>query len=491
MSPAGSLPSTSGSLRSPALALILLLGALSASYLYGLGGVGLLGPDEPRYASIAREMARSGDWITPRLWGEPWFEKPPLLYWLTALGRLAGLDDHWAPRVPIALLSVLFLAAYLLLLRRIESPRTAWIATLILSTTAGWSAYSQIGVTDLPLAATFNAALLLALLWLETGSRPAILGAGLCFGLAILAKGLVPFVLVLPLLWLVRRRWRELVLPAIAAAAVAVPWYAALLALHGRAFFGEFFLRHHLARFSSGETLHAQPFWFYLPVLLGALFPWPAALALLSRRALLSPAMRILAATALFGFVFFSVAAGKLPGYILPLLPPLCALLARALDSAPRAGRTLALSAFLLGLCPVIAGILPDSLLFGLRRASFEDVDLNFFALILPFAALAWWLDRTARRIHAVTLVAALAALGLLFVKFSAGPALDQAVSARGLWRKVAPRAQSTCVDSLHRAWRYGLNYYSVVPLPDCDGGNARFMLRQEPNSIPRLQPRP
>ncbi|MBI5083966.1 MAG: glycosyltransferase family 39 protein [Acidobacteria bacterium] len=474
----------------PALALILLLAALAAAYLYGLGGVGLLGPDEPRYASIAREMALSGDWITPRLWGEPWFEKPPLLYWLIALGRLAGLDDHWAPRAPVALLSVLFLAAYCLLLRRICNPRTAWIATLVLSTSAGWSAYSQIGVTDLPLAATFNAALLLALLWFQSGSRPAILGAGCCFGFALLAKGLVPLVLILPLLWFARRRWRELVLPATAAAVVALPWYGAVLALHGRAFFGEFFLRHHLARFSSGETLHAQPFWFYLPVLLGALFPWPAALTLLSRRVLISPATRILAATALFGFVFFSIAAGKLPGYILPLLPPLCALLALALDSAERAGRTLALTAFLLGLCPVIAGILPDSLLFGLRRASFEDVDLNLFALVLPLAVLAWWLDRAGRRLHAVVLVAALASLGFVFVKFTTGPALDQAVSARGLWRKVAPRANSTCVDSLHRSWRYGLNYYSVVPLPDCDTAPAPFILRQEPGSMPRFEPR-
>ena len=48
-------------------------------YFYDLGATGLLGPDEPRYASIAREMARSGDWITPRLWGQPWFEKPALL----------------------------------------------------------------------------------------------------------------------------------------------------------------------------------------------------------------------------------------------------------------------------------------------------------------------------------------------------------------------------------------------------------------------------
>ncbi len=59
-------------------------------YFYDLGAVGLLGPDEPRYASVSREMARSGDWITPRLWGAPWFEKPALLYWLSGLAFRLG-----------------------------------------------------------------------------------------------------------------------------------------------------------------------------------------------------------------------------------------------------------------------------------------------------------------------------------------------------------------------------------------------------------------
>src|SRR6516162_10080870 len=60
-------------------------------YFYGLNAAGLIGPDEPRYASVARQMAGSGDWITPRLWGQPWFEKPALLYWMTAAAYRAGL----------------------------------------------------------------------------------------------------------------------------------------------------------------------------------------------------------------------------------------------------------------------------------------------------------------------------------------------------------------------------------------------------------------
>ena len=74
-------------------------------YLLHLGGAGMLGPDEPRYASIGRAMAHSSDFITPRLNGEPWFEKPPLLYWMVAVGQWLHLSDEWAARLPIAFAS--------------------------------------------------------------------------------------------------------------------------------------------------------------------------------------------------------------------------------------------------------------------------------------------------------------------------------------------------------------------------------------------------
>ncbi len=83
--------------------------AVAFLYLYNLNGTGVLEPDEPRYASIGRAMAQSGDWVTPRLWGSPWFEKPAFLYWMTALGTEAGLDLDLSGRLPVALLSLVFL----------------------------------------------------------------------------------------------------------------------------------------------------------------------------------------------------------------------------------------------------------------------------------------------------------------------------------------------------------------------------------------------
>ena len=81
-------------------------------YFYRLDAIGLIGPDEPRYASIGRAMARTGDWVTPRLWGAPWFEKPALLYWMTGAAFRLGLGPDLAPRLFVAVLSLCFLAFF-------------------------------------------------------------------------------------------------------------------------------------------------------------------------------------------------------------------------------------------------------------------------------------------------------------------------------------------------------------------------------------------
>lgn len=468
----------------------LLIASVGAVYLHGIGDVGLLGPDEPRYASIGREMARSGDWVTPRLWGDTWFEKPPLLYWMTAVAQSLGVGDDRSPRVPVCLLSLAYLILQFVILRRLDNERVAWMATLVLATTAGWSAFSQIGVADLPLAATFNGCLLLGMLWLETGSRRVLAGCGLCFGLALLAKGLVPAILILPLLFFAWRRWRAWWLAIAVALLVAAPWYGAMLSLHGWQFFDDFILRHHFSRFASDALQHQQPLWFYLPVLLGALFPWPTTLALLDKGLWQERRHRIVVATFVFGLLFFSVSTNKLPGYVLPLMPSLCIGIAVCLDRARVARRPLALAALLLGLCPVVAAILPDSLMFGLRRADFGEVPWKYFGVLLPVAAGVWLLDNYGRRVTAVAVVAAGSAAGLLFIKLSAAPVLEELVSSRGLWRRVSPIAASVCVESLHRNLRYGLNYYTPQPLPDCDLQPKRVHVTQKPGGIPRLEPR-
>jgi len=194
----GEMPRKSQSLLWLAIPLAYLL------YFYHLTAIGLLGPDEPRYASIGRQMAVSGDWVTPTLWGHAWFEKPALLYWLIGAANRLGLGPELAPRLPIALISLGFLAFFWWMARREFGERTAWFAVLILGTGAEWLGFSQVSVPDLPLAATFAAAMLLALPWVTRRDGRFLPAAAALFGAAVLAKGLTPVALavpVVPLAW--------------------------------------------------------------------------------------------------------------------------------------------------------------------------------------------------------------------------------------------------------------------------------------------------
>ncbi len=339
-----------------------MLAALYFLFVFGLTDAGLIGPDEPRYASIGREMARSGDWVTPHLWGQPWFEKPPLLYWMIAAANMLGLGEELAPRLPVVLASIVFLLFYYFLLRAEFGARAALFAAAMLGTSAAWVAFSQVAVTDLPMTVAFSSAMLLGLRWLSSGDRRWLLGVAFLLGLAVLAKGLVPLVLFLPLLWAGRRRLKDWLwpLPWAVFLATVTPWYVLCYWRNGDAFLQEFFWRHHFARFTSGETLHPQPFWFYVPVLLAGLFPWiPLALPLFRKSLYADPRRRFLLVWAVFGLVFFSASAGKLPGYLLPLFPAVTALAALALDEIKNARWLLVACCLLLLLIPTISATLP------------------------------------------------------------------------------------------------------------------------------------
>ena len=466
-------------------------------YVYGLGSVGILGVDEPRYASVAREMAQSGDWVTPRLWGQPWFEKPALSYWMTAAGFRAGLPPDWAPRLPVALLAIGFLAFYRWMLGREFGCRAAWMATLILGTTGIWLGYSQVGVTDLPLAATFSAAMLLCLPWVGREDPRYLPAAAAMLGLATLAKGLVAVVLALPLLWWMRSRRppARVVVGSVAAfLAVALPWYGLCYWRNGWPFIEDFIVKQHFARVTSGSLMHVQPWWFYLKWAPALLLPWTPLLMLFGRQAAWrDPRRQFLLAVALFGLAAFSAALNKLPGYILPIVPAVGALTGVVLDEAAKRGAARPLLAgcgLVLVAFPVAAAVLPDALAHGLSHVTRPRFEAAWLLAAAPaLAALA--LDRRGKRLAAVAAVAAGVGAGVFYLKAKAAPELNESVSARGLWSHIAAHAGDVCVDGIDRSWRYGLNYYSVQPIPDCGEAPTPWWLRQEPGQRPRLVPAP
>jgi len=132
---------------------ILILATLYICYFSHLGAIGFVGPDEPRYAWIARDMAETGDWITPRLYGKPWFEKPPLFYWGAAVGfKLFGVSEA-AARLPSAISALLATLALAWLALRLYGAETARWLLLLLPTTVGMIGFSHAAATDMPFSA--------------------------------------------------------------------------------------------------------------------------------------------------------------------------------------------------------------------------------------------------------------------------------------------------------------------------------------------------
>ena len=362
------------------------------------------------------------------------------------------------------------------------------MATMMLASSAGWIAYSHVAVTDLPLAAFFVTALLAGLLRLEGAGRWAVWVCGGAAGLALLAKGAVAGVLLLPLIWFARKQWKDLVLAGAAAVAVAGPWYAAVTWVNGWAFIDVFFVRHHLSRFASEELSHVQPFWFYLPVMLGLMFPWTTMAVSLPKVLWEDKWTRAAGVSLAFGFVFFSFSADKLPGYVLPLLPVYIALLATAAVRHEYPARSFGLAGLLASIVPVAGAALPGAMLNGLSRTELGGLPWQYLAVVVPVAAVAWVVARRGRVAAAVAVVSVAMLCAAGSVKLSAWPVLDEVVSARGLYRRVQARRTEACVESLHRGLRYGLNYYTRTPLPDCELRPMPVRITQSPGGLPSIQ---
>lgn len=436
-------------------------------YLFDLSGVGFLGPDEPRYASIGRAMTVSHDFITPRLDGEAWFEKPPLLYWMIAAGHALRLPDELAARLPVELVSICFLIFFFNIVAREFSDRLAIFAATILATSAGWLTYSFVAVTDLPMSALLAAAMMIALF----DSRPAAgYVAGGLLGLSVLAKGLVPLVLFAPVLLIIRgKRWTTI----LSCALVASPWYLLCAERNGSAFWNEFFWKQHFERFFTSSLEHVQPWWFYLPILLAALFPWiPLAGVLFRRKTFQDVRVRFFAGWLLYALVFFSASKNKLPGYVLPLLPALAIVLAFGLEkTGAKKPWWMAASMLTLIALPVITYSLPAVLLDGIRKAPLVLAPGLPFLLAVP---MVWYLAWREKPAAAMLAAGAAVFVGLIYFKLGAFPLLDRQVSVRGFWRANRDQIAHACFEpDVRREWQYGLNYYAGHALPDCRSGQA------------------
>jgi len=336
--------------RLATLLAVLLLGAMFVSR---TGGFVLQDPDEGRYAEIPREMIETGDWVTPKLFYVDYFEKPPLLYWLTAISFEAFGLTEWAARLVPALSGFVTVLLTFVLGVRLAGRRAAWLASGMLATMPLFFALSQALLIDVLLGACITAALLGVYAAHQASDKRgwAILVA-VAAALGVLAKGLVALVLPggIALAFLLWRRdfatirallhWQAV----LAFLVVAVPWFV-LVSRRNPDFLEFFFVREHFQRFTASGPIrvgHPEGPFYYIPVLMFGPAPWTLLVPLLAASAAGRRAFNAIPADARvfsllwFGIVvgFFSAATSKLGSYIVPALPALALLLGAWLDRA-------------------------------------------------------------------------------------------------------------------------------------------------------------
>jgi len=347
--------------RAP-IATLVLLSLLTFSA--GLGLKAISDGDEGYYAEAAREMVESGDWLTPHFnYADRW-QKPILYYWVTAATFVVSGASEWGARGFASASGLgLVLLTYAVGRRLLERADAAWLGAAIVATCYGYFALARLALPDLPLALFTTLAIFL---WLER--RPAL--AGLATALGFLDKGplalVIPAVVLLPMAW--RERWwkepgnspsaislrvGDIARAALVFLVVATPWYAAMVAEHGRAYLQSFFIGDNLERFATDRFNSPRGIWFYVPIVVFGTFPWTAYLLVLPWRRAVSIIRRRTSFSAnewrliiwtLGPLIFFTMSIGKQPRYVLPVLPPLALLLAASIvkrvRQATRGGAT-------------------------------------------------------------------------------------------------------------------------------------------------------
>jgi 4-amino-4-deoxy-L-arabinose transferase-like glycosyltransferase len=349
-----------------ALWLVVIVGFV-ALYFFGLNFVPLLGPDEPRYAQIAREMFERHDWLTPTLGGYNWFEKPILLYWLEIISyKIFGVSEFSA-RLFSAIFGLITVFAIYRLCRRAEkmvqrkglysqnAEGLAKFTAVSLATSIGLIAFSRGASFDIILTLPITLSLVCFMtfeIYAPHGQSDhdfrGYFLSDLIFlvlfyvfiGVALLAKGLIGVVIpfgVVFTYYLFQLRFPQRIfifslfwgVPL--AVLVASVWYLPMYLAHGQGFIDEFFIQHHFQRYTSNKYQHPQPFYFFWWVLPAMTVPWIPFLltAIWNVRNWRSGIAQIpvdylryfALAWVIFPVFFFSFSGSKLPGYILPALP--------------------------------------------------------------------------------------------------------------------------------------------------------------------------
>ncbi|MGA9852742.1 MAG: glycosyltransferase family 39 protein [Gammaproteobacteria bacterium] len=316
--------------------------------------------DEGRYAEIPREMLASGDWVTPRLDGLKYFEKPALQYWTTAVAYELFGQSNWTSRLWTALTGFLGVLMAAWVGWRLFDRRTAWCAALLLGSGMYYIIMGHFNTLDMGVSFFMCASIFAFLFAMQAGDaedvgkrRGWMYVAWAAAALGMLSKGLEAIVL-LALTFIVYtlitrdwKRWKQLHYygGVLIFLIIAAPWFV-VVSLRNPDFFYHFFIYEHFYRFLTPEAHRTQPWWFFIPVLLFGLLPWWPQFV----RAIVSPFRRpdklprpmgfkhvlFLWTWCVVVFVFFSFSDSKLASYILPIFPALALIIGRELAQRRR-----------------------------------------------------------------------------------------------------------------------------------------------------------
>jgi len=331
-------------LRDNRCGLILLL--LAATLLLPfLGMCPLIDPDEPVYGETAREMLAAGDWLSPRIYGDFWYDKPPLFYWLEMISySLFGISDYTS-RLPSALLAMATVLYVYHQGKHIFTKEIAFYGSLVLLTSLGFIYIGKAAVTDMTLMLTLTVAML------SLYRKQYYIAYAFC-GLALLAKGPIGYgfpALIMLCYIILCRHWqllRTMKIPQGIALAflVGLPWYILMYHAHGADFLDTFIGYHNITRFTAPEHPGQNRWYFFIPVLFAFMLPWSAAIVpaihrMWKERTPHTDALRFCLIWAAFIFLFFSISQTQLVTYIAPMFPPTALIIGWYAHSCKTTGR--------------------------------------------------------------------------------------------------------------------------------------------------------
>ena len=459
--PAARVPAT----RSRQLLVGLAVVVLAVLWFVKLPNRALAHPDEGRYAEIPREMVATGDWVTPRLNGFTYLQKPPLQYWATAAAYEAFGAAEWTARLWTALTGLAAVGLAWLAGRRLLGRDAGDFGALALLASPYFVVMSGINTLDVGVGLFLNGAVLAYLLSRQAATHRAaawMLAAWAAMALAVLSKGLIG--VVLPLATLVgyalwhrdrsafaRLYWVRGIALFLA---ITVPWFV-LAARANPEFLQYFFVHEHFQRFTSTAHNRAGPVWYFVPILALAIGPWAVAAAAGLRQAwrarpaaagTVSPRRFLLVWCAVV-FVFFSVSQSKLPAYLVPIVPALALLAGDALANGGfrRPAFAVAVGVMVFGILLFTVNEFAEPrylhLLDGTGEVFADWTEAGAMLLVTAAGIGLYWVDRTdPRRVVVGVLGACYVATSFAMIGYGAlAPLRSGAAFAREINRAGAP----------------------------------------------------